>query len=273
MVTYLLTWNPYHWAWTNLQQNISDIKKYGFHSAQWSCGVTKKIEPNDRIFLMKLGKEEPQGIIASGWAKSYFFKDKHWNKDRTLIGKTALYINVHFDTILDPQKLVFSKQLLNRGVYKKMNWEPQASGVTIPEDIATQLEIDWANFVGQPFPLFEDKLSEEVDVTKTYREGTTKQITINSYERNTEARLICIKHHGLNCAVCDFNFEKFYGQIGQNFIHVHHLRPLSEIRSDYELNPITDLRPVCPNCHAMLHKQKPAYTIQELKIIMEQASA
>ncbi len=58
---------------------------------------------------------------------------------------------------------------------------------------------------------------------------------------------------------------KFYGQIGEGFIHVHHLKPLSEIGQEYEVDPIEDLRPVCPNCHAMLHRKKPPYTIEQLK--------
>jgi len=40
---------------------------------------------------------------------------------------------------------------------------------------------------------------------------------------------------------------------------------ISSIGSEYELNPILDLIPVCPNCHSMLHKKKPAYKIDELK--------
>lgn len=270
MTTYLLTWNPNRWPWTDLHDNIKEIKNQGFHLDTWSCGVTKKIEPDDRVFLIKLGKEEPRGIIASGWATSHFFEEEHWDDDQALAGKTALYIEVHFDTILDPGK-IFPRQVLDNGIYTKMNWEPQASGITIPDDVAVQLEIDWANFVGQSLPLPEGSLPEEVDATKIYKEGTTKQITVNTYERSAEARSICIKHYGLNCIVCGFNFEETYGQMGINFIHVHHLKPLSEVGNDYELNPIEDLRPVCPNCHAMLHKRKPAYTIQELQAIMQQA--
>ncbi len=62
-----------------------------------------------------------------------------------------------------------------------------------------------------------------------------------------------------------FNFRKYYGPTGKNFIHVHHLKPLSEVKDEYEVNPEEDLRPVCPNCHAMLHKKNPLYEIEELK--------
>ncbi|MBC1235718.1 DUF3427 domain-containing protein [Nostoc sp. 2RC] len=112
------------------------------------------------------------------------------------------------------------------------------------------------------------RLPEEVTEIQTYIEGSTKQITVNIYERNPDARQFCIKHYGVICQVCEFSFERVYGVIGEGYIHVHHLKPLSEIGKEYELDPIKDLRPVCPNCHAMLHRKKPAYTIDELKSII-----
>lgn len=96
-------------------------------------------------------------------------------------------------------------------------------------------------------------------------EGTKKQILVNAYERSSQARQECINKYGYQCTICNFNFKKTYGEIGRNFIHVHHLKPLYEIDEKYKINPIEDLRPVCPNCHAMLHKRKPAYSIEEIK--------
>jgi hypothetical protein len=100
-------------------------------------------------------------------------------------------------------------------------------------------------------------------------EGAKKQVTVNAYERSQKARQECIDKYGYKCEVCDFEFEKKYGKIGKNFIHVHHLKELNKIKKEYEVNPIKDLRPVCPNCHAMLHKRKPSYSIKELKSIID----
>ena len=80
-------------------------------------------------------------------------------------------------------------------------------------------------------------------------EGLKKTIVVNSYERNAKARQICIDYWGCVCAVCDFDFEEFYGEIGKDFIHVHHLKPIAEVGVEYQINPINDLIPVCPNCH------------------------
>ena len=96
-------------------------------------------------------------------------------------------------------------------------------------------------------------------------EGSKKQITVNAYERSLQARQNCIAHYGTKCVICSFDFKKIYGEIGHNFIHVHHIKPLSEIDEKYKINPIEDLRPVCPNCHAMIHKRKPPYSIEEIQ--------
>lgn len=96
-------------------------------------------------------------------------------------------------------------------------------------------------------------------------EGAVKSVRVNVYERDVNARSECIAIYGMNCVVCDFNFEKAYGDLGIGFIHVHHLVDLASIGHSYKVDPKADLRPVCPNCHAMLHKIKPAYSIEELK--------
>jgi len=96
-------------------------------------------------------------------------------------------------------------------------------------------------------------------------EGAVSQVFVNRYERSKQARTACIEHYGCRCAVCGFDFEKVYGPIGQNKIHVHHLIPLSGIRQEYEIDPIRDLRPVCPNCHLIIHSKTEPFTIDEVR--------
>jgi 5-methylcytosine-specific restriction protein A len=109
---------------------------------------------------------------------------------------------------------------------------------------------------------------DELEPGKKYVEGAKKQVRVNAYERDLKARKACLKHHGFNCVVCGFNFQSRYGEIGKNFIHVHHLKPLALTDGAYELNPVTDLRPVCPNCHAMLHRGVSVLSIEELVSIL-----
>jgi len=110
---------------------------------------------------------------------------------------------------------------------------------------------------------------DEVDENVKYAEGKTKTVLVNSYERNQVARQICIEHYGTFCQICNFDFEKIYGNIGKDFIHVHHIVDIATIGNEYSVDPIKDLMPVCPNCHSMLHKKKPADLIDELKKMMK----
>jgi 5-methylcytosine-specific restriction protein A len=112
-----------------------------------------------------------------------------------------------------------------------------------------------------------EKIPEEL-LSNSFKEGSSQQILVNAFERNPTARRVCIDYYGIKCKICGFDFERFYGKIGKNFIHVHHLIPISEIKNEYIINPINDLIPVCPNCHAMLHKKYPPLTPDELKNIL-----
>lgn len=105
---------------------------------------------------------------------------------------------------------------------------------------------------------------EEVPDAQDYVEGATRKISVNSYERNQQARKKCIDHYGTKCTACGFDFESAYGELGKGFIHVHHIVPLSEIGSSYVVNPVKDLRPLCANCHAIVHRTVPALTLAEL---------
>ncbi|QTC41488.1 EVE domain-containing protein [Bacillus sp. V3] len=105
------------------------------------------------------------------------------------------------------------------------------------------------------------------EVPETLEEGKRKTISVNVYERNPLARKKCLGHHGYKCQVCGIDFEAVYGEVGRDFIHVHHIMALKEIGEEYEVNPTQDLIPVCPNCHAMLHrKEKGLYlSVEQLK--------
>jgi len=106
---------------------------------------------------------------------------------------------------------------------------------------------------------------DEVDDPQTYPEGKRKQYFVNVYERDQRARKVCLKKWGHDCYVCGMNFLRVYGPMGKEFIHVHHIKPLSEVREQYEVDGAKDLRPVCPNCHAMLHHGKHPLGIEELR--------
>lgn len=149
MATYLLTWNPARWPWTDLQTCITYVQTHGTYRDRWGSGRTKHISPDDRFFLMKLG-QRPCGLMASGYVTSKVYTAEHWDEAARLQGKLTRYVDIRFDTLLDPDKDLFPRAWLNADPYTQMLWEPRASGSLIPEIIAAQLEIDWARFLNRP---------------------------------------------------------------------------------------------------------------------------
>lgn len=109
---------------------------------------------------------------------------------------------------------------------------------------------------------------EEVPENEPHYEGAVSRVTVNKYERDRDARDKCIAHYGTSCSVCGFRMEDLYGEIAHDFIHVHHLVSLSSIGEKYVVDPIKDLRPVCPNCHAIIHRQNPPLSLDELRDMM-----
>lgn len=117
-----------------------------------------------------------------------------------------------------------------------------------------------------------DPLSNEVFPAEQLFEGAVRYETVKAYERDTKARARCIEAHGAVCAVCGFDFGINYGAPAAGFIHVHHIRALASIGTQYEVNPIEDLRPVCPNCHAVIHMTNPPRTIEEVRDLLHSSS-
>ena len=92
-------------------------------------------------------------------------------------------------------------------------------------------------------------------------EGREYEVRGIRYERDRGARTECIDYYKrldpenkCRCQVCGMSFEEVYGEIGKDFIEVHHLVPISDRGGDYIVNPIRDLVPLCSNCHSMIHR-------------------
>jgi 5-methylcytosine-specific restriction protein A len=120
--------------------------------------------------------------------------------------------------------------------------------------------------------LYNLPLPEELPEGETFLEGAWRQITVNAYERDPSARQRCIEHYGASCQVCGISFEEHYGPEASGIIHVHHIVPLSEIGKEYQVDPIKDLKPICPNCHAVIHAKRPARILEEVREMYKTAN-
>ena len=151
-------------------------------------------------------------------------------------------------------------------------WPPEMSSLTVKlskiiDSSSTDIIRVIVEWVTNIMLLISSLLNIEqiYDDSVFYTDGAESVVTQNKYERNPLNRKACLLIKGYSCVVCNFNFEDHYGSIGKNFIHVHHLVPVSKLKGETFINPETDLVPVCPNCHYMLHKRDPPYTVEELK--------
>jgi len=261
MATYLLVWNPKRWHFDELPECVDVVKKYQSIELRWSCGLNKRIQRGERVFLIRLGKE-PKGIFASGTVVKGSYEDKHWLPEKAKAGDKALFVTVEFEVLLDPlQDKILRFEHLSKAPFSQVKWSTQSGGISIPEDIASKLEDTWAELNGVEMV----KLPEEVSNNEKFYEGARRWISINAYERNPRARKICIDKYGVTCWVCKRNLAELYGEVAEGLIHVHHLKPFYEVKKEYEIDPVRDLRPVCPNCHAVIHLKKSPYTIEQVK--------
>lgn len=120
----------------------------------------------------------------------------------------------------------------------------------------------------------QDNITYPDEIDEGSCEGAKKKVYVNKYERNLKERQKCIEAYGskYSCEICGFNFIDMYGEIGKEFIHVHHIVSLSELQKNYKVRGAKDLIPVCPNCHAMLHRKtqdERCFTLEELKKIIQ----
>lgn len=231
--------------------------------------------------LYVCGKLMVGKICSSDEAAVILGREDLWEADEHIVSSAATPMN--FDLEM-PLKVTQRLRFISGDGIKPLNFkspgyldgqtlrgvrelEP-ASAAELDSLLPPLEELSFDESSGFPPLDDEETFPEEVADTQTYYEGATKQVKVNKYERSAGARKVCIARYGVSCFICGFNFKDFYGNDGEGFIHVHHLKPLSDIGEEYKLDPVKDLRPVCPNCHAMIHKRVPAYTIEEMKQLL-----
>ncbi len=170
------------------------------------------------------------------------------SKNSNLPSSGFSYVHESFNKLSESEKQRIVKSKNEEAIqYGGWNWVLDMLGLN-----------SWQGEMTSFFP-------DTIDENTKFSEGLAARVLVNRYERSVEARRKCIDAKGYKCSVCGMDFEKKYGEIGKGFIHIHHITPISAIGKDYKIDYKKDLVPVCPNCHAMLHRKDPPYTIDELK--------
>lgn len=263
MSTFLLSWNPKKWAWKDEEftAKVLEVQAAGGAEDKWSCGNRYSLATGSRCFLIRLGKP-PRGIVGSAITLSAPSVGPHWDPTQRKLGKSCPSIRIRFDFL--SREPVVTWDELHQAPFSSMHWAIQGSGVVIPEEVATPLEQLWMRRTNG-----DALLPDEVQQDPHFWEGARKQIYVNAYERNPQARAACIAHFGYRCSVCDLMLEEIYGPIASHFIHVHHLVAISEVSAQYIVDPKKDLRPVCPNCHAIIHRKVPAMSLEHARKLVK----
>jgi 5-methylcytosine-specific restriction protein A len=264
MPTILVTWKPEHFPWGGLQDELAKIRRKGSSSNFWSVGNRREIEVGTRVFMIRQGSE-PRGLVGSGWTTSMVEKKDHWDQNKAARGEKARYIGIHFDVLQDTP-VVSIKELL-KPPFETMHWRTQMSGISIPEDIAAPLEELWNGRTRAAHVFAQEETAGKSTKTKAH----CQRVEVNRYERCPKARAKCLAHHGMKCSACENLLSDTYGHAANHVIHVHHLTRVSELPDDFEIDPVRDLRPVCPNCHSVIHSRQQPFSIEEMKEMIERS--
>jgi 5-methylcytosine-specific restriction protein A len=267
--TYLLAWNPKSWNWPahDLARMVSRVEAGEYAVDRWSLGGSTKPRPGDHFYLIKLGSN-PRGIFAAGEIIGQPFWDARYDEPT----RQTTYAMIRYSHLVDGRKTVTipMEELKSAEILSRQHWSTQMSGISIQPEVAVRLSEIWSDRIGV---VNGPSLGEELSGPVTFVEGHRMTVHVNRYERDARARRLCIEYHGTRCSACETDLTRIYGETAAGFTHVHHLKPLATIGSSYRIDPIKELRPVCPNCHAIIHLTNPALSIEGLKSLIAASRA
>jgi 5-methylcytosine-specific restriction enzyme A len=217
-------------------------------------GFCVSVRTEDKAILRRTGSGK-KGIVGIGTVVEQSF-EAPWSEG----GEIGRFVHIDWEhlaeePIIDPS---------NRecGSITAL-WSAQSGGTKLNDDDGEIVfQTVWTK-------LREEKAKQSRAGSQKFAEGRGLSVTQTRYERDPEARNACLSHHGHSCKVCTFNFTEVYGpELGANYIHVHHIDPASN--GERLTDPMTDLIPVCPNCHAMRHSEQPPLLPDRLRQIIRQ---
>jgi 5-methylcytosine-specific restriction protein A len=251
MTAIILVWNPDEWNEWTYPAVLEEVAERGWFLASWEVSEQAPdgqaagnlaAASGAEAWLVLQGRHG-RGLIGHGVIVSERPAARHTGSP--VPPDSPLYVRVAFDALLRTGDQIPPAALAE--AVPGIGWEAlRGSGLAIDPADEALLRGLWSEIGPQP-------VDSAQPVPGTVPAAEVSRVEVNRYEHSPDARRICIAHHGTSCAVCGFSFEIAYGDLGRDFIAVHHLVPVSQLDSKYELDPVTDLVPLCANCHAMAH--------------------
>jgi 5-methylcytosine-specific restriction protein A len=243
MTAIILAWDPDHSDGWNHAAAVERVRETGQVLTSWAVDGPVDVHAGDEAWLWLQGRRRGllgHGLVVSGEAPG---AAQPAAGERNMGSRR---ITVAFDALLRSGDQILPGVLAD--AVPEVPWEDLAQpALALDPMLESRVRAVWRELGPAQAP---DPVHL---VPGSYPEQAVSRVQANRFESNVEARRICVAHHGTSCAACGFSFESAYGETGTGFIQVHHLVPAGQIGNDYELDPVTDLVPLCPNCHAMAH--------------------
>lgn len=253
MTAIMLGWNPDHgspdypgpWSGQSYAAVVEEITRSGLHAQPWALTGKTEVPVGAEAWLVLQGKHVRgligHGVVVRGNPVRPETAVQHGQAD-----VTRMPVMVAFDALLPLGDHIAANVL--RAAAPGILWDRiNGSGLAVDPADEAGIRSVWTEF-GPPAGPNPNQL-----VPGTYPESAVARVPVNGFERDPDARRACIAHRGTSCAACGFSFEVAYGEIGKDFIDVHHVVPAARLGAGYQLDPLTDLVQLCANCHAMAH--------------------
>ena len=266
MTAIILVWNPDEWNDWTYPAVLEEVAETGRFLIDWEVGTVGGELGNDgaagngnvggeadfatcgaEVWLVLQGLHG-RGLIGHGVIVSERPAPRLQPPETASAAPAGspLYVRVAFDALL-PAGDQIQPGILTEAV-PGPDWEAlHGPALAVEPSAEPLLRGLWSEFGPRPGS------DPTQPVPGTVPAAAVSRVEVNRYEHSPDARRACIAHHGTSCAACGFSFEIAYGDIGKDFIPVHHLVPVSQLGGIYELDPVTDLVPLCANCHAIAH--------------------
>ncbi|MCL2062392.1 MAG: HNH endonuclease [Firmicutes bacterium] len=239
--------------WFDIEAAFRDFSKLEWWQTQFLMGMKN----GDIVYIYKtlpIGEIKYKGRITETRIPYSKLKIDDREYGKKVSGREYndkdLFFEFEFDKAL-PKSQITMEMLKSWGL-------PYFQSRELPEEIAQR--------IAEAYLLDNDNNDLISRITKpSAPEGKKKEYYTTTYERNPKNRQDCIRLQGTICKVCGFNFYQTYGELGKDFIEVHHKKPLYSLDEEIVINPAEDLVAVCSNCHHMLHRNKDEIlTIEDL---------
>ncbi|GAA2177619.1 hypothetical protein GCM10009784_29030 [Arthrobacter parietis] len=267
MAAVLLGWNPdtSHWSGPYASA-VAEVRNSGGHLEQWFLNDGMMLPTGTEVWLLVQGTgPNRRGLIGHGVTVGEPIAVTYLDPEAS---GSRLSVTVQFDLLLPEGEQLHTDELAVRA--PEIDWDAAADSFWhIPPDTESAVRDAWSGHVVDSVCQHADTVDP---VPGSYPEHALQRIPVNRHERDPEAKAVAIAHLGSSCHACGFDFEATYGPPGAGFSHVHHTVPAAGLRPDYEIDPIIDLVPLCPNCHYMAHRRVPTpYTVAELRAMVAAA--